>query len=143
MSKCLQCGVAIESYTGRRPKKFCSDTCRATFHQKPRPKKSVLRTTYEEVFNRNKELETQLSELLSKNKEEIKKSVDDLLEVGVAITHTDNEGNATRIDPISEEGWKVQRIAQIEKDLLISPKYLPKSKRESLERELRQLKQQK
>lgn len=122
MSKCLQCDAPIESYTGRRPKKFCSDTCRATYHQKPRPKTSVLRKTFEDVMEKNKALETQLSELLSKNKEEVAKSVHDLAEVGMAITHTDNEGKAKRIDPLSEEGVIIQRIAILEKELKNPPK---------------------
>ena len=61
MSKCLQCGVAIESYTGRRPKKFCSDTCRATYHQKPRPKKNVLRATFDNVVKEKAALEMELA----------------------------------------------------------------------------------
>lgn len=140
MSKCLQCAKPIESYTGRRPKKFCSDTCRATYHQKPRPKTSVLRKTFEDVVEKNKALETQLSELLSKNKEEVVKSVHDLAEVGMAITHTNNEGNATRIDPLSEQGAIIQRIAKIEELLKAPAKYLPSWQRKPLENELMGLK---
>jgi len=61
MNKCLQCGVDIESYTGRRPKKFCSDGCRATYHKKPRPKKSVTRGTFEKVVKEKAELAMELA----------------------------------------------------------------------------------
>lgn len=61
MNKCLQCGVDIESYTGRRPKKFCSDGCRATYHKKPRPKKNVTRDTFEKVVKEKAELEMELA----------------------------------------------------------------------------------
>ena len=61
MSKCLQCDAPIESYTGRRPKKFCSDGCRATYHKKPRPKKNVTRDTFEKVVKEKAELAMELA----------------------------------------------------------------------------------
>lgn len=33
MGQCLNCKKEIEEYTGRRPKKYCSDACRQKFFQ--------------------------------------------------------------------------------------------------------------
>ncbi len=33
MGQCLNCKKEIEEYTGRRPKKYCSDVCRQKFFQ--------------------------------------------------------------------------------------------------------------
>lgn len=113
MSKCLNCGVPIETNTGRRPRKFCGDNCRATYHQKHKPKerKFVQRATYERIFEKNKELESRLTELLAKSKPEIKEAANDIFDTGMAITETTEEG-VRRIDPMSGEGLKVQNMAQ-------------------------------
>ncbi len=67
MSNCLNCDTPIETNTGRRPKKYCSDICRATHYQKnkPKEKKFVQSATHEAVLKENKELKTQLEALKS------------------------------------------------------------------------------
>lgn len=40
MDKCKNCGVEIVRNTGRRPKEFCSDSCRVKFWQKNKKNKS-------------------------------------------------------------------------------------------------------
>lgn len=81
------------------------------------------------------------------NKPEVTNQViDSLLETGIAITETTEEG-VREIHPFSDEGWKVQeqakiqkRISQIDEMLKMPPKYLPKEKRTKLQTELAELK---
>jgi hypothetical protein len=83
------------------------------------------------------------------NKPEVTNQViDSLLETGMAITETTEEG-VRAIHPFSDEGWKVQeqakiqkRISQIDEMLKMPPKYLPKEKRTKLQTELAELKSQ-
>jgi len=42
MDTCKNCGVEIVRITGRRPKEFCGDNCRAKFWQKNNAKKKVV-----------------------------------------------------------------------------------------------------
>jgi len=42
MDTCKNCGVEIIRITGRRPKEFCGDNCRAKFWQKNNAKKKVV-----------------------------------------------------------------------------------------------------
>ncbi len=44
MDTCKNCGVEIVKITGRRPKEFCSDNCRAKNWQKKNAKKKVAGT---------------------------------------------------------------------------------------------------
>jgi hypothetical protein len=62
MIGCLNCGKEINPETGRRPKKFCSDKCRASFNAKNRNKepKWVQRETYEKLMEENKRLKEQI-----------------------------------------------------------------------------------
>lgn len=58
MSECLNCKKPIETHTGRRPRKFCSDNCRATYNSKNRPKtkKWVQQKTFEKVVKEKDEI---------------------------------------------------------------------------------------
>ena len=49
MGQCLNCKKEIQEYTGRRPKKYCSDPCRQKFFQakKKREKPKVISSTPE------------------------------------------------------------------------------------------------
>jgi hypothetical protein len=81
-----------------------------------------------------------LGDTFKTTKEEFKKVANDIFEGGIAITKSDLDGNIKRIDPIGDEGYTAQRIAEIEKMLLMPQKYLPYNKRTPLEAELNQLK---
>jgi hypothetical protein len=41
MGQCLNCKIEIQEYTGRRPKKYCSDACRQKFFQTKNKTKSA------------------------------------------------------------------------------------------------------
>ena len=41
MGQCLNCKTDIQEYTGRRPKKYCSDACRQKFFQAKNKTKST------------------------------------------------------------------------------------------------------
>ena len=52
-----------------------------------------------------------LSVYFDKSRGEIVKTVNDILEGGIAITHSDTNGMVKRIDPLSEEGQKAIALA--------------------------------
>jgi hypothetical protein len=62
MIGCLNCNKEINPQTGRRPKKFCSDKCRAAYNAKNRNKepKWVQRETFEKLMEENKRLKEQI-----------------------------------------------------------------------------------
>lgn len=74
MSNCLNCGKEVQKTEGKRPKKFCSDTCRATFHNKNKKKepKYVLLETHQAVL---KALEAANKELIDIKSREAVESV--------------------------------------------------------------------
>ena len=84
--KCLNCDTPIESTEGKRKRKFCSDLCRATYHQK------------------SKTIESEIEKELPK--EFRKKVFDDLWEFGMAITKN-TENGLKRVEPLTEEWWKL------------------------------------
>lgn len=111
MSKCLQCGTELPpKIEGKRPRLYCDNNgaCKQKHWQKNKKAKTHV-TIPIEKYN---ELETQLSELLSKsleeNKEEFNKALNDITEKGLAITHTTENGKVRRIDEFSEEGQKAK-----------------------------------
>jgi len=104
-----------------RNKRFCSDKCRI-------------------YWNREKDAIKLMEESFKESKEEMKKVANDIFEGGLAISKTNLEGKIERIDPISNEGEIVQRIAKIEELLKLPTKFLPPYKRTPLESELNQLK---
>lgn len=68
--ECLNCKKEVEQTVGKRPKLYCSDSCRTSFFQKKKKKggisaKYVLKKTYDEMFERLnariKQLEAQIS----------------------------------------------------------------------------------
>ena len=67
MSNCLNCQKAVQNTEGKRPKKFCSDKCRATYHNKNKAKESkyIQLKTHEGIVQdlraRIKLLEAQIS----------------------------------------------------------------------------------
>lgn len=77
MDKCKNCGVEIIRNTGRRPKEFCSDSCRVKFWQKnkkkkspnPEPEKKEEKT---EPANNNLQTSDVKVEVRPKNLEELK-----------------------------------------------------------------------
>jgi hypothetical protein len=115
---CIYCGEKMESVTAK--KKFCSPLHRV-------------------YWNREQKAVKLLGDTFEATKEEFKKVANDIFEGGIAIAETTTEG-VKRIDPISDKGEVVQRIAQIEKMLLMPQKYLAYNKRTMLEAELNQLK---
>lgn len=148
MSKCLNCETQIETNTGRRPKKYCSDICRATHYQKNKPKEKrfVQMATYSSVLEENVKLKEEL--------QQIKATVSDFKPQ--EPTKTKKEGKPTQkedkapveaenasqddIEPEDRTDERNLRIAQIEADLKLPPKYLPKHKRTELTKELNELK---
>jgi len=90
-----------------RSKKFCDDKCRI-------------------YWNREQKVEKIITESFENNREEIDKTVNDILEGGIAITKSDTDGNMERIDPRSEEGQKVidtmERIKVLEHEISHPPK---------------------
>jgi len=91
---------------------------------------------------KEKQFEKLLTDKLKENEVEISKTGMDLAEIGVAITHTDENGKATRIDPLSDKGEIIMQIAKLEERLKLSPKYLPKWERIKVESQLLNLKRQ-
>jgi hypothetical protein len=63
MTLCLNCQKEVEPKEGKRAKKYCSDTCRATHYQKTHPKgekKYVLMKTHQKVLEELKELRSKV-----------------------------------------------------------------------------------
>jgi hypothetical protein len=57
MNYCLNCGIEVKKTEGKRPKKFCNNVCRATFHNKNKKKepKYVLLSTHEAALKEREE----------------------------------------------------------------------------------------
>jgi endogenous inhibitor of DNA gyrase (YacG/DUF329 family) len=71
MTLCLNCQKEVEPKEGKRAKKYCSDSCRATFYQKNRPKgekKYVLMKTHKDLEEKYKSVVQELAELKGKVK---------------------------------------------------------------------------
>jgi len=47
-TKCLNCGKEVTQKKGKRAKLYCSDLCRATFHQKKKPEPDFIKVSVEE-----------------------------------------------------------------------------------------------
>jgi len=102
---CLYCGEKMESITAK--KKFCCPLHRV-------------------YWNREQKVEKMITESFENNREEIDKTVNDILDGGIAITKSDTDGNMERIDPRSKEGQKVidtmERIKVLEYEISHPPK---------------------
>jgi len=139
-----KCGKELTHVPGRKKKKYCDQNCN-TKHWK------MLHPTYKpkSVMIKKDKLEEGVLYSWSKGElVEVKKALSHLMETGIAITETTEEG-VRAIHPFSDEGWKVQeqakiqkRISQIDEMLKMPPKYLPKEKRTKLQTELAELKSQ-
>lgn len=110
-------------------------------------KKSELKIDKWEASEKPNPLELYLEKTLEENRVGISKTAKDLIEVGIAIQRVSTEGKIERVDPMSEEGFKIQdmakhqeRITKLEEKLKLPPKYLPKWQRTQVEKELSELK---
>ena len=118
---CIYCGEKMESVTAK--KKFCSPLHRV-------------------YWNRERKAADLIGKAFQEQRTEISKTTKDLIDTGVAIQKTTETGEIKRINPFSNEGEIIQRIAKIEQMLLMPQKYLSYNKRAVLEAELNQLKLQ-
>ncbi len=77
--KCPNCEKELVNLVGKRQKQFCNSTCRSNYWQKKKR---------EEKFE--KKVEKVINKVLddTKNKKEIKKSTDSLIETGFWATET-------------------------------------------------------
>lgn len=74
-------------------------------------RKKTGRNTEVVSFSIPKDLVTEIKDLVKGNLSERGKTIQDVVEVGVSVIHTDNEGVEKRIDPLGEEGLIIQQIA--------------------------------
>lgn len=146
MSKCLNCGNEVKQTEGRRPRKFCDNNgrCRGEHFRKNNPKegKYVLRKTHEEMI---KKFTDRIEKVLEENKEDIGKIQEDISTLGISIQETKVENGKVKVrhvDPISDEGFLVRDISELEERLKLPAKYLPSSKRTIVQNQLSNLKYQ-
>ena|SRR5580765_6002834 len=120
---------------------------------RPLSKKSLLKIEKWEASEKPNPLEIELEkkteQVFEDNQEVLDKVTDDILNEGRAIIQTSindsGEVEVKNVDLVSEEGQKIldelseteQRIKAIQEKLKLSYKYLPKDKRNVLQRELR------
>ena len=142
-----KCGKELTHVPGRKKKKYCNQNCNTRHWQmlhpayKPKTKRLPLEE-YEKLAGKGV-LEGYTFDI---KKNEIFKVANNVLETGMAISEI-TEAGVRAIHPFSDEGWKVQeqakiqkRISQIDEMLKMPPKYLPKEKRTKLQTELAELK---
>jgi endogenous inhibitor of DNA gyrase (YacG/DUF329 family) len=101
---CPECKKPIISTPGKRPKKFCSTTCRSNFWQKQKRKEARVRKAFQK-FDTPKEQETR------------RQLTDDLVNQGVAYSKVTTAGTE-RVDPQSDEATEILkqlRVAEAEK----------------------------
>jgi hypothetical protein len=114
-TNCLNCDKPIDQTNGRRERKYCGDNCRAAYHQKKKAGlKWVMTENPEQVPDWVREYFLAHPEHLVTTK-----AVNtDIRELGIGITHTDENGKHTRVDPLSEEGQRVLDVAKIDEQIV-------------------------
>lgn len=114
---CLQCDKPITQTEGRRERKFCPDSnCGQLYWLSTHPKENRFKRIPIEEYQKLMEKHLEV------NRDEFKKSMNHIMETGIAITHTDTKGGVKAIHPFSEEGNKVRDMAAIEKQIAEYPK---------------------
>ena len=134
MSNCLNCQKAVQNTEGKRPKKFCSDKCRATYHNKNKAKESkyIQLKTHEGIVQdlraRIKLLEAQIS---AQSKPDDTKYQNNLKDAhkwtrqpsGSKIQNFTNDQNTNKVVTVSEKQEDLdketilERIKELEADL--------------------------
>jgi len=105
--ECLNCGEVLHQTPGKRERKYCNSTCRSNHFQKEKRKeaKMVIPAGIPDVKDMTPQQSAALEHALGR-KDAGRRSVDDLIDWGMAIVETTREGHR-HIPVDSDEARKI------------------------------------
>ncbi len=145
MGKCLYCEKEVSKKEGKKERKFCSDTCRQKHWQKSKKQETRKVILIEDENGTWKTSDGKTCRLIWADDENLRDKItaSPIPENGFDSekkkdTFVDEFSQYEIVEPENDESKN--RIKKIEELLLMPAKYLPKHKRNELEKELAELK---